>query len=46
MPKRWSASEVNKKLTVNLSSYLQEYTQYPVDYTYNFGHNNDYELAG
>ena len=23
------------KLTINLSSYLQEYMQYPVDYTYN-----------
>ena len=23
------------KLTINVSSYLQEYIQYPVDYTYN-----------
>ena len=23
------------KLTINMPSYLQKYTQYPVDYTYN-----------
>ena len=25
------------QLTINVSSYLKEYTQYPVDYTYNIG---------